>query len=156
MTRARWRAGSPRELGGSWAVPDPSRSRVVSPARCSSCALRIGPDYNPPGGGLLPGSITDRPSSHDGSRKGEQRMGLRDETGSEADRDAADLAKFGDKQELRRTLGVFSSFAVAFSYISPSTGIFTLYFLGLVAVGGYLFWTWPIVALGQFIVALNF
>ena len=81
---------------------------------------------------------------------------LRDETGADAERDSADLAKFGYKQELRRTLGVFSSFAVAFSYISPSTGIFTLYFLGLVAIGGYLFWTWPIVALGQFIVGLNF
>ena len=45
------------------------------------------------------------------------------------DQDAADLAKFGYKQELKRSLGVFSSFAVAFSYISPSTGIFTLYFL---------------------------
>jgi urea carboxylase system permease len=72
------------------------------------------------------------------------------------DRDAADLATFGYKQELKRTLGVFSSFAVAFSYISPSTGIFTLYYLGLIAVGGWLFWTWPVVALGQFMVALNF
>ena len=43
------------------------------------------------------------------------------------ERDEADLAKFGYKQELKRTLGVFSSFAVAFSYISPSTGIFTLF-----------------------------
>src|SRR5207244_10133428 len=59
-------------------------------------------------------------------------------------------------QELKRTLGVFSSFAVAFSYISPSTGIFTLYALGLSFIGGVFFWTWPIVALGQFIVALNF
>src|SRR5215210_4639992 len=83
-------------------------------------------------------------------------MDTRDASPAAQDRDAADLATFGYKQELRRTLGVFSSFAVAFSYISPSTGIFTLYFLGLVAVGGYLFWTWPIVALGQFIVALNF
>ncbi len=73
-----------------------------------------------------------------------------------AERDAADLAKFGYKQELKRTLGVFSSFAVAFSYISPSTGIFTLYYLGLIAVGGWLFWTWPIVFLGQLMVALNF
>jgi amino acid transporter len=71
-------------------------------------------------------------------------------------RDAADLEKFGYKQELKRELSTFSSFAVAFSYISPSTGIFTLYFLGLAAIGGYLFWTWPIVALGQFIVAMNF
>src|SRR5207237_4514060 len=69
--------------------------------------------------------------------------------------DEADLARFGYKQELRRSLGTFSSFAVAFSYISPSTGIFTLFYLGIGALGGVLFWTWPIVALGQFIVALN-
>ena len=43
--------------------------------------------------------------------------------------DTADLARFGYKQELKRTLGTFSSFAVAFSYISPSTGIFTLFAL---------------------------
>jgi amino acid transporter len=73
-----------------------------------------------------------------------------------AERDAADLAKFGYKQELRRSLGTFSSFAVAFSYISPSTGIFTLFYVGLAAIGGLLFWTWPLVAMMQFIVALNF
>jgi urea carboxylase system permease len=70
--------------------------------------------------------------------------------------DARDLAGFGYKQELKRVLGVYSSFAVAFSYISPSTGIFTLYALGLGLAGGFFFWSWPIVALGQFLVALNF
>ena len=48
----------------------------------------------------------------------------------QAARDTADLERFGYKQELKRELGTFSSFAVAFSYISPSTGIFTLFFLG--------------------------
>jgi amino acid transporter len=72
------------------------------------------------------------------------------------DQDSADLAKFGYRQELKRSLGTFSSFAVAFSYISPSTGIFTLFALGLVTIGGVFIWTWPIVALGQFIIALNF
>src|SRR5437870_12446936 len=71
-------------------------------------------------------------------------------------RDAEDLAQFGYKQELKRSLGVFSSFAVAFSYISPSTGIFTLFALGLTTLGGVFIWTWPVVALGQFIIALNF
>src|SRR5881396_2724000 len=83
-------------------------------------------------------------------------MATGDPTQQHTDRDAADLARFGYKQELRRTLGVFSSFAVAFSYISPSTGIFTLFALGLSFIGGVFFWTWPIVAAGQFIVALNF
>src|ERR1700684_3844750 len=72
------------------------------------------------------------------------------------ERDTADLAGFGYKQELKRSLGLFSSFAVAFSYISPSTGIFTLFALGLVTLGGVFIWTWPVVALGQFIIALNF
>ena len=75
---------------------------------------------------------------------------------SQADRDTADLERFGYKQELKRDLGTFSSFAVAFSYISPSTGIFTLFFLGMSALGAALFWTWPVVAMFQFIVALNF
>ena len=57
---------------------------------------------------------------------------------------------------MNRGLGTFSSFAVAFSYISPSTGIFTLFFLGMSALGARLFWTWPVVAVFQFIVALNF
>ena len=70
------------------------------------------------------------------------------------DQDAADLERFGYKQELKRTLGVFSSFAVAFSYISPSTGIFTLFYLA-VTIGGAMFWTWPVVILGQFFIALN-
>src|SRR5437773_6866957 len=70
--------------------------------------------------------------------------------------DVADLAKFGYKQELRRVLGVYSSFAVAFSYISPSTGIFTLFILGISLAGPAFFWSWPIVVIGQLIIGLNF
>src|SRR6184192_4523327 len=77
--------------------------------------------------------------------------------GSQDAADARDLAGFGYKQELKRILGVYSSFAVAFSYISPSTGIFTLFApLGLGIGGPFFFWSWPLVALGQFIIALNF
>jgi amino acid transporter len=75
---------------------------------------------------------------------------------SRTEQDAADLAQFGYNQELKRGLGLFSSWAVAFSYISPSTGIFTLFSLGLITLGGVFIWTWPVVALGQFIIALNF
>src|SRR5260221_9253316 len=70
--------------------------------------------------------------------------------------DVADLAKFGYKQELRRILGVYSSFAVAFSYISPSTGIFTLFILGISLAGPAFFWSWPIVVIGQLLIGLNF
>src|SRR2546422_8166817 len=70
--------------------------------------------------------------------------------------DAHDLAGFGYKQELRRVLGVYSSFAVAFSYISPSTGIFTLYALGLWTGGVFFLWTLTLVALCQLYVDLYF
>ena len=72
------------------------------------------------------------------------------------DVDVRDLEKFGYKQELRRALGVYSSFAVAFSYISPSTGIFTLFILGIALAGPFFWWSWPIVVIGQLIIAVNF
>src|SRR5438105_1535949 len=77
--------------------------------------------------------------------------------GGQEAHDTRDLAGFGYKQELKRILGVYSSFAVAFSYISPSTGIFTLFApIGLAIAGPFFIWSWPLVALGQFIIALNF
>src|SRR6266478_10206377 len=78
------------------------------------------------------------------------------QTSSGQERDSADLARFRYKQELKRSLGLFSSFAVAFSYISPSTGIFTLFALGLTTIGGVFIWSWPIVAVGQLCIALGF
>ena len=75
---------------------------------------------------------------------------------SQEQRDEALLQKFGYKQELQRRLGFLSNFAVAFSYISVSTGTFSLFYLGLSAGGPAFFWSWPIVAIGQFLVALNF
>jgi amino acid transporter len=81
-------------------------------------------------------------------------MATTDPHHTQESRDASDLAKFGYNQELKRSLGVFSSFAVAFSYISPSTGIFTLFFLAL-SIGGVMFWTWPVVAFGQLMIALS-
>jgi urea carboxylase system permease len=83
-------------------------------------------------------------------------LDVHDESQAERSRDEADLAAFGYKQELRRSLGLFSSFAIAFSYISPTTGIFALFALGLSTIGGVFFWSWPIVAAGQFMIALVF
>jgi urea carboxylase system permease len=77
-------------------------------------------------------------------------------TAHEPASDEHELARFGYTQELKRSLGLFSSFAVAFSYISPSTGIFALFALGLSTIGGVFFWSWPIVAVGQFVIALSF
>jgi len=71
-------------------------------------------------------------------------------------KDSRDLAEFGYKQELNRTLGSFSSFAAGFSYISILTGMFQMFHLGFAAGGPAFFWTWPTVFLGQFLVALCF
>src|SRR5579859_7310958 len=74
----------------------------------------------------------------------------------QAARDDAHLRSLGIKPELQRTLGFLSNFAVAFSYISVSTGTFTLIGLGLSVGGPPFFWSWPLVILGQLFVALNF
>jgi urea carboxylase system permease len=74
----------------------------------------------------------------------------------QAAQDDAHLQSLGIKPELQRTLGFLSNFAVAFSYISVSTGTFTLIALGLGVAGPAFFWSWPIVILGQTFVALNF
>ena len=70
--------------------------------------------------------------------------------------DTRDLAAFGYKQVLDRTLGSFSSFAAGFSYISILTGVFQMFYVGYGAGGPAFYWTWPLVFLGQFTVALCF
>jgi urea carboxylase system permease len=70
--------------------------------------------------------------------------------------DSQDLARFGYKQELERTLGSFSSFAAGFSYISILTGMFQMFYLGYAEGGPAFFWTWPLVFVGQLLVALCF
>ena len=70
--------------------------------------------------------------------------------------DSGELAGFGYKQELDRSLGSFSSFAAGFSYISILTGMFELFGLGFGFAGPPLWWTWVIVFIGQMLVALCF
>src|SRR5690349_7357658 len=63
--------------------------------------------------------------------------------------DTDELARFGYKQELDRSLGLFSSFAAGFSYISIMTGVFELFFFGFFSAGPGWIWTWPAVLAGQ-------
>jgi amino acid transporter len=74
----------------------------------------------------------------------------------QAARDDAHLASLGIKPELQRSLGFLSNFAVAFSYISVSTGTFTNQAVAFGVGGPPIFWAWPLVILGQTFVALNF
>jgi amino acid transporter len=68
--------------------------------------------------------------------------------------DDAVLPGFGYKQQFVRSLRHFESFAVAFSFISITTGIFTTFYYALNTGGPRSIWTWPIVIVGQTLVAL--
>ncbi len=77
-------------------------------------------------------------------------------TTSPVDDHSDDLAEFGYKQELDRSIGKFASFAAGVSYISILTGTFQLFYFGFGAGGPAYWWTWPMVFVGQLMVALCF
>jgi amino acid transporter len=66
------------------------------------------------------------------------------------------VVKYGYRQEFRREIKRFASFAVGFSFISITTGIFTTYGSVLISSGPLGIWTWPVVIVGQLFVALVF
>jgi len=68
--------------------------------------------------------------------------------------DSADLHAFGYRQQLNRTMGGFSSFAISFSLISVLTGIYANFNFGFAQVGGAIVWSWLLVGAGQFLVSL--
>jgi amino acid transporter len=75
-------------------------------------------------------------------------------TSAAAVSEEAILARAGYKPELRRSLRFFSMFAIAFSIISITTGIFLNYGFGLTHWGPASIWTWPIVGIGNLAIAL--
>jgi urea carboxylase system permease len=70
--------------------------------------------------------------------------------------DSDELNDFGYKQELERSLGNFHTFAAGISYISILTGTFQLFYLGFALGGPAYWWSWPMVFVGQLMVALCF
>jgi len=64
------------------------------------------------------------------------------------------VTAFGYKQELHRTLKFFSLFAVAFSVVSISTGLFLNFGFAINSFGPATIWTWPIACFGQILMAL--
>ena len=65
-----------------------------------------------------------------------------------------ELEHFGYKQQLKKSIKGFSSFAISFSLISIITGIFANFSYGIRLVGPAIFWSWALVSAGQFFVAL--
>ena len=66
------------------------------------------------------------------------------------------LTRFGYKPAYRREIKRFASFAIGFSFISITTGIFSTYGAVLGWGGPLGIWTWPFVVIGQLFVALIF
>jgi len=85
-------------------------------------------------------------------------MPMRDKHPDEGqiEQDERDLHRFGYAQELFRTMGGFSNFAISFSIISILTGAVTLYDYGL-EMGGpaEMAFGWPLVALGTLAVTAS-
>jgi amino acid transporter len=72
------------------------------------------------------------------------------------DSDDARLESLGYRPQLNRVLGLFANFSVAFTYLSPMVGIYSLFLLGVGTGGpGYVWTTWLPVA-GMLLVALVF
>ena len=68
----------------------------------------------------------------------------------------ARLESLGYKPQLNRVLGLFSNFAVAFTYLSPMVGIYSLFVIGLGMGGPAYIWLTFIPVAGMLFVALVF
>ncbi len=77
-------------------------------------------------------------------------------TSATIDDDDARLASLGYKPQLNRVLGLFSNFSVAFTYLSPVVGIYSLFAYGLGFGGPAYIWTTFIPVVGMLLVALVF
>src|SRR3954467_9327611 len=77
-------------------------------------------------------------------------------TSAPVDRDTERLESLGYRQELSRVLGFFDNFSVAFTYLSPMVGIFSLFVLGVGTAGPAYIWLMPVVVIGMLFVALVF
>jgi amino acid transporter len=79
--------------------------------------------------------------------------------GSVSDHDQSEdgiVASFGYQQQLRRGLGLFSLFAVSFSVISITTGIYTNFGFAIKDFGPASIWLWIPAVIGQLLVAFIF
>src|ERR671926_1152200 len=66
------------------------------------------------------------------------------------------LASLGYKPQLSRVLGLFANFSVAFTYLSPMVGIYSLFLLGVGTGGPAYVWLTILPVVGMLFVALVF
>ena len=70
--------------------------------------------------------------------------------------DDARLASLGYQPQLNRVLGLFANFSVAFTYLSPMVGIYSLFVLGVGTGGPAYLWLTILPVLGMLLDALVF
>jgi len=59
-------------------------------------------------------------------------------------------------ETFKRSIGLVSNFSLGFTYLSPGAGVLSIFALGLATAGPPSIWWFPIVAVGQLLVALVF
>jgi amino acid transporter len=79
-----------------------------------------------------------------------------DTPGATTSADDARLASLGYQPQLRRVLGLFANFSVAFTYLSPMVGIYSLFVLGVGTGGPAYLWLLFVPVIGMLFVALVF
>jgi amino acid transporter len=70
--------------------------------------------------------------------------------------DSERLQALGYRQELNRVLGLFDNFSVAFAYLSPVVGIYSLFLFGAGAGGPAYIWSIPVIVFFMWLVSLVF
>jgi amino acid transporter len=70
------------------------------------------------------------------------------------DDDSQQVGEFGYKPQLSRSMGKFSTFAISFSLMSVTTGIFANYGFGLNKAGPSFIWTWLAIGVGNLLIAM--
>jgi amino acid transporter len=89
------------------------------------------------------------------AKSADQSGGDEEDTMAATSEDAR-LESLGYKPQLNRVLGYFSNFAVAFTYLSPMVGIYSLFVLGVGTGGPAYVWLTFLPVIGMLFVALVF
>ncbi len=79
---------------------------------------------------------------------------LNENTSLDEDSDVKELERFGYKQQLHRTMGSYTSFSLAFSMITITTTIFTLFAQPFQTIGGAAIWLWIPATVGVLLIGL--
>ncbi|MDR7288053.1 MULTISPECIES: APC family permease [Mycolicibacterium] len=68
----------------------------------------------------------------------------------------AGQARPDQPEHFKRSIGLVSNFSLGFTYLSPGAGVLSIFAVGLAIAGPPSIWWFPIVAVGQILVALVF